>query len=155
MRRSAWRIFKPRHAETAFTGEGARLYGGRWNSPGASMVYTAGSLSLAALELLAHLSAPQILDAYVACEVTFDDRLIASLDTSRLPKKWQSSPAPWEVRQLGDEWIARGDSAVLEVPSAIVPTERNYLLNPIHPDFQRIQIGDPVEFRFDPRFVKS
>ena len=154
MRQSAWRIFKPKHAATAFTGEGARLYGGRWNTPGNPVVYTAGSVSLAALEMLVHLSSHQVLESYLVCEVRFDETVVATIDAAELPADWRSDPAPLAVQRIGDEWIEAGTSAVLWVPSAIVDTEFNFLLNPAHPEFAAIAIGEPASFRFDPRLVK-
>lgn len=151
---TAWRLFKTKHVATAFTGEGARLYGGRWNSKGTAVVYTAGTASLAALELLVHLSSHQILESYVLCSVTFDEALVEQISPSDLPRGWQSDPAPLELRQVGDAWIATGAAAVLRVPSAIISNEFNYLLNPAHPDFDQVDIGPARPFRFDRRLVK-
>ena len=81
MKRRAWRIVKAKHAATAFDGEGARLFGGRWNSPGTRMIYTSATLSLAALESLVHLS-PPVLFKYVAIPVEFDESLIETLPAS-------------------------------------------------------------------------
>src|SRR5205814_1091186 len=81
----AWRIFKPRHGASAFTGEGARRYGGRWNSKGVAVVYTAASCSLAALEMLVHLQNQQILKKYLVAEVSFDSRQVTRVDSARLP----------------------------------------------------------------------
>lgn len=151
---TVWRIFKPKYAPAAFTGEGARLYGGRWNNPGTPVVYTAGSASLAALEMLVHLSAQQVLSAYQICEATFDDAIVLALKAADLLEDWRSDPAPFELKQLGDAWIANRDSAVLRVPSAIIDTEQNYLLNPAHDDFAEIQFGAPRDFLFDERLAK-
>lgn len=154
MKPSAWRIFKPQHAATAFSGEGARRYGGRWNTPDTPVVYTAGSLSLAALEMLVHLSSHQVLESYLVCEVQFERNLIEMIGVASLPDDWRSDPAPLAVKRIGDAWIEDGSSAVLQVPSAIVETEFNFLLNPGHADFAEIEIGEPEPFRFDPRLVK-
>lgn len=151
---TAWRIFKPKHAQVAFSGEGARLYGGRWNSPGIGVVYTAETASLATLEMLVHLNSHQVLQTYHLCAVTFEDALVEELDRSALPPKWRSNPAPQKLRQIGDAWFKRLSSAVLRVPSAIIETELNYLLNPNHPDFTKLEIGEATEFFFDSRFVK-
>ena len=150
----AWRIFKPKHKATAFTGEGARLYGGRWNSKGTAVVYAAGSAALAALELLVHLSSQQILDWYQLCDLTFDEEMVTEVGASDLPANWRSDPARQALRQIGDTWIASQASAVLRVPSVIIDTESNYLLNPAHRDFSRIRIGRARRFRLDSRLVK-
>jgi RES domain-containing protein len=151
---TTWRIVKARHAAGAFDGEGARLEGGRWNSPGTPVVYTSQSAALAALEMLVHLGRGSILPAYVLIPCTFDDALVSRLDRKRLPKNWRSYPAPPELQLIGDEWVNRGASAVLEVPSAVIETDSNYLLNPQHPDFKAVRLMDPQGFEFDLRLLK-
>ncbi len=151
MKVHAFRIVKERLAKDAFTGEGARLYGGRWNSPGRPAVYTSSSQSLAMLEMLVHLQARHLLRTYVLLEVQFDDRLVTDVDSRRLPRDWRSSPAAPAVRQFGDDWVASNDSAVLRVPSAIVPREPNYLLNPRHRQFAELTIGKKYPIDFDAR----
>jgi RES domain-containing protein len=148
---SAWRIVQERHASQAFNGEGARLFGGRWNSPGVAVVYAAGSRALAALELLVHLDSPRILKTFVLCRVEFDEGLPRTLKPGEIPKNWRADPVPQSTQAAGDAWIKRAESAVLRVPSVIVPEEWNYLLNPNHPDFSKIQVGQPSPFDFDPR----
>ena len=150
---TAWRIAKQRHAKTAFSGEGARLFGGRWNSLGTAVIYTAQSQSLAALEMLVHLESSNLLPNYILIEVGIDDTLIVSIDLSQLPKNWRADPPPAKVRAIGDAWVAGRTSAVLRVPSALVPDEHNFLLNPRHEDFAQLRIGKPVPFRFDPRLT--
>ena len=150
----AWRIFQAKHEASAFAGEGARLFGGRWNNKDAVVVYAAGSASLAVLELLVHLSSHQILELYRLCDVAFDGKLVEAISSSDLPSNWRSDPAPLELKQLGDAWIRNRSSAVLRVPSAIVDTEANYLLNPAHPEFASIEIGSPKSFQFDARLLK-
>ncbi|HPM84963.1 MAG TPA: RES family NAD+ phosphorylase [Candidatus Anammoximicrobium sp.] len=151
---TAWRIFKPKHAAAAFTGEGARLYGGRWNSKGTAVVYAAGSAALAALELLVHLAPQRMLELYQLCDVTFDEKIVKQVSHADLPANWRSDPAPQALKEIGDLWIASQTSAALRVPSAVIDTESNYLLNPAHPDFSRIQIGRARPFRLDPRLAK-
>jgi RES domain-containing protein len=150
----AWRITKKRRAKTAFSGEGARLYGGRWNSPGVPVVYVAESQSLAVLEVLVHLDSPALLKKYVFLEVDFEASLVLDLDRSFLPKNWQSDPVPEAVQAIGDRWVLSGDSAVLRVPSVLVPGESNFLLNPRHPDFGKVGVSRPLAFRFDPRLAR-
>jgi RES domain-containing protein len=151
---TAWRITKRKHARNAFTGEGAREFGGRWNNPGIAVVYTAQHQSLAALEMLVHLDSSELLQKYVLIAVEFDQSLIARLEPSELPRQWRSEPPPPEVRSIGDEWILAGTSAVLQVPSALVPGESNFLLNPQHKDFAQLSFGKPLPFRFDPRLAE-
>jgi RES domain-containing protein len=130
---TAWRICKEKHSKHAFSGEGARLFGGRWNSPGTSVVYVAGSQSLAALEMLVHLSAADLLGKYVLIPVEIEESFIAEIPL--LPKSWRAYPAPTEMRIIGDEWAHSGSSVALRVPSTLVPSEANFLLNPQHADF--------------------
>lgn len=150
---AAWRIVKRKLAREAFSGEGARLYGGRWNSPGVSVVYTAQSQSLAALELLVHLENADLLHEYVVIEARFDGSLITRVAKKDLPKDWRANPPPAAARAIGDTWIAEEPSAVLELPSAIIPAESVFLLNSQHPDFPKIEIGEPRRFEFDLRLM--
>ncbi|HEY6802874.1 MAG TPA: RES family NAD+ phosphorylase [Pyrinomonadaceae bacterium] len=147
----AWRIFKTRYAAEAFKGEGARLYGGRWNSVGVAMIYASGSLSLATLELLVHLDKTTVLSSYSTCMVEFDRSLVRSLDVKELPPDWQESPSPHSIQQIGDEWISNASSLILKVPSAVVPQENNYLINPAHKDFKKLKRGKIEALKFDSR----
>ena len=149
----AWRIVKTRYADHAFTGEGARLYGGRWTSPGVRAVYTSSSLSLATLEILVHLQGSGPLVSYSVCSVDFPEALLEDLDAGALPKNWREYPAPVELQKLGDAWIRGGSSVVLRVPSVVVPWEHNYLLNPVHPDFPTLQFSRLEPFDMEPRLV--
>ncbi len=152
---TAWRLAKPKHARSAFTGEGARLFGGRWNSLGVPVVYTAESQSLAALELLVHLDSPALLDEYDLIEVQIDPTLILSLDLHEYPRNWRDTPSPSRLQEIGDAWIAAAKSVALRVPSSLVPSESNFLLNPKHPDFAQVHIGKPFPFRYDARLRRK
>jgi RES domain-containing protein len=155
LRLRVWRLAKRRYARVAFDGTGGRENGGRWNHPGVAVVYTAGSLSLAALELFVHVEAEDApLDLVAILADVPDDVSRRVVRASSLPRAWRTFPAPPALPRLGTEWALRRRTCVLAVPSAIVPGERNYLLNPAHPDFGRIRIGRPEPFRFDPRMWK-
>ena len=149
---SAYRITKTKHVANAFDGEGARLYGGRWNSIGTRVVYIAGSRSLATLEILVHVEDISTIEGqYSVIPVAIPGELIDRIQQSDLPKGW-SSPEPVTTTQVfGDRWVLEGRSAVLEVPSAVTNEESNFLMNPKHPDFHQIEFGDPLPFRIDPR----
>ena len=145
-----WRLCKRAHA--AFDGEGARLAGGRWNRRGTRMVYTAGSLSLAALEILVHAEASLLPSDLVAIPADIPSSVaIEPLAEDLLPPDWRRNPAPEALAVLGTDWIAAARTPVLAVPSAIVPRESNYLLNPAHPDFAKIKRGTAEPFSLDPR----
>jgi RES domain-containing protein len=152
---TAWRIVKRKLARRAFSGEGARRYGGRWNSKGVAVVYLAQTQSLAALEILVHADYAELLQHYVVIPVSMAPNLIIRVDVSRLPRNWRAYPPPNGVRAIGDNWVAAGGSAVLQVPSVIVPSESNFLVNPLHPDYAKLKIGNPVPFKFDPRLTSD
>jgi RES domain-containing protein len=149
---SGWRIVRDRRAADAFIGEGSKVYGGRWNSPGSAVIYASQYKSLAALETLVHLD-PIPLAIFKAFSFEFPDSLIEALSVADLPKDWRAEPVPHATQQLGDTWLAEARSAVLAVPSVIVPEELNYLLNPAHADFPKITVRKPQDFVFDPRLL--
>lgn len=147
-----FRICKTKYVSTAFDGEGAFRFGGRWNSRRTRIIYTAESLSLAALEMLVHLDDDSLLFEYSYVSVQIPIDLILKVSEFRkLPKDWNDSPASIATQKLGDDWAKSNISAVLEVPTSIIPIEKNYLLNPLHQDFSKISIGTPQKFTFDKR----
>ena len=155
MKITAWRILKTQHAGRAFDGEGARLAGGRWNKIGVPLIYTADSLALAALEIMVHLPKSELLKArYQRIPVQFDSRLIKSFNLIDLPEDWDLLPPPESTQAIGTSWARKNSSVVLKVPSTIIREEFNYLINPLHPDFDKLTTGTPQRFVFDPR-VKS
>jgi RES domain-containing protein len=140
---------------TASSGNGAFRYGARWNSPGRYAVYASVNLSTAALEIFAHAAAPSAIPRdELAIRVVIPDGLaIDRVEISKLPRDWQQLDNP-ACQALGDAWIEQNRSAVLVVPSAVVPQDRNVVLNPWHPEFARIDVGDPgTPFRWDPRLI--
>jgi RES domain-containing protein len=151
----AWRLFKSIHLDTDLLGEGARIHGGRFNSKGVAVVYASASLSLAALEMLVHLQSVTLLSEYHMRRLVFDERLVADLDVSRLPTSWRESPPSIEVQQIGDYWVASGTSAILRAPSALLPQETNFILNPAHPEFRKVVFDPPDPFVFPPRVIEA
>jgi RES domain-containing protein len=153
-----FRLVDEDYLESAFSGDGARLYGGRWNAPGVAMVYTAQSLSLAQLELLVHLEADAVLRRhwrYFAVELA-SQAILACESWAGLPPDYADWPAPASTRALGDRWIAESVSVGLSVPSAVTPGERNILLNPAHPGYAAaVVVGAPQPLRLDRRLVKG
>ena len=149
---TVWRIVTRRFAASAFSGEGARLYGGRWNRKGVPVVYTAESQSLALLELLVQdepLRAQYVMIAAVIPNAVRIERITRA----QLPDGWRKPEARENLRHIGGEWFTSGRSAVLAVPSAVVPSETNYLLNPRHRVFARIRIRKPETFSTDLRLL--
>lgn len=147
----SWRIVKAKYARTAFSGAGAKAAGGRWNSPGTGAIYTAGSISLGILEMLVHLGSKDVLRHYVTFELSFDESLVRRIAAGELPRQWWNPRAPAACQSVGDQWVVGLESPVLALPSAIVRTEWNYLLNPAHPDFPKIRIAPAQPVRLDRR----
>lgn len=139
------------------SGEGARLGGGRWNHVGIPVVYASETLSLAALELFVHFTRKDItiaksllaIPVEIPDSVAIHEILLESLDAG-----WDSSPPPDFTRDLGTDWVRKGSSAILRVPSAIIPSEHNLVMNPRHPDFAKVTAGDPQPFSLDDRVWK-
>ncbi len=151
-----WRLCRARLAATAFDGEGARLFGGRWNEKGVPVVYTSATLSLAALEVLVHHRVPIPPREFVAISVELpDDLQPETIKLAKLPRDWQADPSPRRLQQIGSEWARSSRSLLLAVPSALIPQEFNYLLNPRHQDFSRVKIARPRKFPFDLRLWKA
>lgn len=147
-----WRICARRHLAHALDGEGARRFGGRWNPPGVPVVYTAGSLALAILELLVQVEVDVLPGDLMALPVEVPDAIrIRRLRSAQLPGDWAAYPAPASVQAVGAAWARDADTAVLAVPSAVVPQEWNYLLNPAHRDMRGIRAGRPERLRLDAR----
>lgn len=148
----AYRLVKKKYQDNAFDGEGARLFGGRWNSPGKACVYLAGSESLALLEVLVHLDDHRCLHHYALLRVTLPESAILRLGSRHLPPNWREMPAPSETAELGDDWLESGQSLALALPSVVVPREDNYLVNPAHADFSKMVLSaEPLSFDPDPR----
>lgn len=147
-----WRL--ARRVHSALNGEGARRAGGRWNSPGTPVVYTSSALSLAVLELLVHTDPDLVPNDLHAFEIDVPDSLASSLlDISTLPSHWRQIPNHPGCRALGDRWLEKRSQALLGVPSAIIPEELNYLINPAHPDAGRIRVVQSRAFSFDKRLM--
>jgi RES domain-containing protein len=149
-----WRICRRRFAAEAATGEGARLYGGRWNSRGLRVVYASTSLALAAVETFVNLEPNLQPNDLVSIEGRVPDELkIERLDPGNLPSNWHRTRNE-TLRRFGDEWIRAGRTVALLVPSAAIDGEWNILLNPAHADFYTIRFGEPARFKFDARMFR-
>ena len=147
-----WRLSAKQYWK--FDGAGAKAVGGRWNSSGYAVVYTSASASLATLEFLAHVTRMRrVRDLVLTSAELPDDMRIERIGFSDLPAGWREFPSPEYLQKIGDEWITRRASAVLAVPSPVIPQENNYLLNPNHPDFKRVRPNRPVPFPLDPRLT--
>jgi RES domain-containing protein len=149
-----WRLCKKKHAGDPLSGGGARLFGGRWNHKGVRVAYCSSTLSLATLEMLVHVDLPDLPTDLQAIEIEIPDGVpMKTIAASTLPAGWQDTPGPDELKDIGTAWVAVGTELVLAVPSAVVPHESNYLVNPDHPDIKRVTIMAPTPFSMDPRLL--
>jgi len=135
------------------SGTGARLFGGRWNSEGKSMLYLASSRALAVLEVLVHLPPLMIPDNYCLVEIEVPDTSFTEIKTADLPPDWQDISPPVSLKQIGNKFLKKNDHLLMKVPSSIVPMEHNYLLNPLHAAIKKVKVLKKEKFNFDERLV--
>ena len=149
-----WRICRRLYAADAFSGEGARLYGGRWNSQGISVVYASTSLALAAIETFVHVEPNLQPDDLVSIGAELPEDVVTErVDLKSLPLRWYQRRDD-SLRIFGDNWIRAARTVALYVPSAAIRGEWNVLLNPAHPDFHKLKIQAPKLFEFDLRMFR-
>jgi RES domain-containing protein len=149
-----WRICRAKFAGEAFSGNGARRFGGRWNSPGVPMVYSSSSLALASIELFVHLEPNLQPDDLVSIAATLPaGEPSQRLEPDKLPREWWKDEFE-PLRAIGDDWIRENRSLALSVPSAALRTEWNVLVNPLHPSIGKTKIEKPQAFRFDARMFR-
>lgn len=150
--RQVWRLVRRSRAATAFDGEGAFRFGGRWNSKGQRAVYASNSLALALLEILVHIDPSRAVPELVAIPIEIPRGMIEQGPHSSLDQIGDGLPWPLkQTRQIGDRWLAGAKQAVLQIPSAIIPLESNFLLHPAHPEFNQCRIGKPEPLPIDTR----
>jgi RES domain-containing protein len=134
------------------SGTGAALYGGRWNSKGVYVLYTASTVSLALLETIVHM--PGLPKAsFCQLQIEMPENSITEISEKQLPPKWNAYPPPSALQKIGNAFIKKGEFLALRIPSAIVPEEFNYLLNPAHPDFKKIKLTAKKTLSFDERLI--
>lgn len=147
-----YRIVMRRYLASTWTGYGAEIYGGRWNHKGHAAIYLASSVSLAMLETLVHIQDSSTLSEFELFQIEIDDSNIMQLQPQDWPADWRTDPAPAATMDIGTEWLESQSSLGLLVPSTLVPSENNLLVNPRHPDFQTcLDSAKPLPFVFDPR----
>lgn len=150
-----WRICRTRYAESAYSGEGTVRRPGRWHYRGTRMAYASESLALATLEMRVGLGEEPDVHEYVAVYADLPASLISHHFGTALPPDWQSVPAADASRELGSAWVREGREVATRVPSSVVPLEYNYLLNPTHPDFALVRVGEPIPYRLDGRLWRQ
>jgi RES domain-containing protein len=149
-----WRIASAAHA--AFDGEGARRHGSRWTPRGRPAVFASATLSLAALERFVNTDPDLEPDELVAVAVDLEpDVAIEAIDLADLPPDWRTYPPPPPLAEIGGRWLRASACVVLSVPSAVIPIERNFIINPAHRDFGQLTIHPSEPFSFDPRMWKT
>ena len=149
----AWRAVRPAYAADPLSGAGAARAGSRWNSPGVRLGYASTSRPLAVLETLVHSTRGYYPVDAVLVPIEIPDEMVA--DVPALPRDWNRLPYGAGSRQVGDHWIKQGSSLAMLVPSAVLPAERNILINPGHVLFGQIRIGEPETHAFDRRLFGS
>lgn len=149
-----YRIVKTKHLSTAWSGTGAQLYGGRWNPPGKPVVYLATSISLAILEIMVHLQSSLLLQSYTLLSIEIPDEMLPQVERAQLQDDWKDPSPPDSTQSLGEAWLQAETSVGLRVPSVIVPTEFNVIVNPLHPEFAALLESVRAEpMMFDPRLI--
>ena len=148
-----YRLTKAKYADTAFSGRGSIRSAGRWHTAGLPVVYASDAPASALLEVLVHTGATSLLDhAYLLFAIQWDpERHLLVLPEAAWPDDWKALRWPSSTQRIGTRWFADRDSVLLEVPSAVVPYQRNYLINPEHPHFTELQIDGPRPFEIDAR----
>ena len=150
-----FRISTSEHIDD-ITGAGAKIYGGRWNHTGYPVVYTSGSISLAALEFLVHVPMALAPENLSIVEINIQENVKReSIKESHLPSSWRDYPAPEQLANIGTNWIKSKSSLLLDIPSAVVDKEVNTLINPLHPDMKHVNVAIVEKFSFDSRFLKQ
>ena len=151
-----WRLCRQPFAATALEGVGGLHASGRWHRRGRPIVYAASSAALAALEVLVHVDPLDAPDDLRLLTIELPDDLgIERVEVADLPARWIQVPAPDELAALGTDWLMSRRSVALSVPSAVIPIERNLLLNPRHPGIERVRVVDDTPFTFDPRLLQG
>ena len=151
-----WRVTRKSHAEQPLSGEGARLHGGRWNHAGVAVVYTSQSLSLAVLEYLVNVSPADLPDDLVSIQIQIPSELRRTeIPLSDLPEDWRIFPGREHLKDTGTDWALKASTPILVVPSVVIPTELNYLINSKHRLVERIKILSVEPFSLDARFYQA
>ncbi|MGA9070368.1 MAG: RES family NAD+ phosphorylase [Terracidiphilus sp.] len=151
-----YRLLRAAFAASPLDGEGSYRFGGRWSSPGTRLLYTAENLSLAMLEYLAHLDPSNWPDdlMFTVAEIPNEISRIY-LKIEELPANWKAYPAPTNLSQIGDQFVSEAKAAILCIPSVLAPTESNWLINPLHPEFLGVKVISTEQFQYDQRLRPS
>ena len=150
-----YRIYRKQRRDAAFTGQGARMSGARWNFPGTPIVYACSTISLCLLEFFVHFDPTAVDIGKLDLEYRWAEipETVPHLEVREddLPSDWKEIPWTHSTQELGTKWMIQAKYLVVAVPSVVVPTERTFLLNPAHPAFSKIHLGPPSAMDMDPR----
>lgn len=146
-----FRLARKKYADK-LSGAGAAIRGGRWNSRGTELIYTSHSRALAMAEVMVYLSLENLPDDYQMLSIKIPREVkVTELDANSLPSNWNAFPHSKDTQGLGDAFVRSGKFCVLKTPSAVVPGDYNFLINPAHKDFPKIKVVEQVDFPFDQR----
>ena len=149
-----YRLSRKKYADE-LSGKGAAKVGGRWNSRGTELIYTAESRALAMAEVAVHLTLATMPDDFVMVEIEISEEIkISEMQKTELPKNWNAFPYDLRTQEVGDGFVRAEESCLLKIPSAVVPGDHNFLINPKHPDFKMIKISSIEKFPFDERLFR-
>lgn len=149
-----FRLSRKPFSRNPLDGRGGLFASGRWHTSSRLICYASESLALASLEVLVHCDLDLVPPDLVAIEISVPDSVsLEELGEHALPRSWRRYPAPAALQRLGNAWLDRGSACVLRVPSAVIPSESNFLINPVHPDVRKLRVTAKSAFRFDPRLV--
>ena len=149
-----YRITKTQYIND-LSGEGSRLYGGRWNKAGDAMLYFSQNLSLSLLEIIVHVDYAQLPLDYSFLEVEIPDSNIKKIQSiDFIEPKWSTEKAVNQLQMLGSNWLKKKESLAMMVPSAVMNQENNIIVNPFHKDFEKLKIIRTDKMDFDPRLFR-
>lgn len=149
--RTVYRIV-PAPFAADLSGSGARIYGGRWNKKAVPVIYTSESRSLAALEYLVHTSLVDMPAGIKLVSISFPARLTEEpINIHSLPPNWRMAPAPFDLAEIGTQWVTTGKTLLLRVPSVVIPQESNIIFNVAHPDMKYVRVSGTEDFEYDSR----
>ena len=150
-----YRVLRKAHAKNPFDGQGAFLFGGRWSSPGVRLSYASEHQSLAMLEYFVHLDSEDAPNDLILAVAELPSEAAGERITAEaLPPEWRDSPAPSSLSEIGNSFVKRGEHVAMAVPSALAPSENNWLVNPAHRDFGRIVVKAAEPLRYDTRMFR-
>jgi RES domain-containing protein len=149
-----YRLSRDIHGKV-LSGKGASISGGRWNSPGTEIIYTAANRSLAMAEVAVHFSIATLPAGYMMMTLYVPEIVsVTEVDIKTLPEGWNQFPPLKQTQLFGDQFITDGKRCLLKVPSAVTQGDFNFLINPLHPEFKKIKITEYEPFPFDRRLFK-